>query len=232
MRIIKLCVLILAGALGLACAARAQSGRAAQENSAPAADDTASWLAWHTQDFFGPCTDDCGIALYGGREVTTPMSSVFLIHHPVAPWNVQTGNAGVIAAAFSRSLATLFGLVDVEAEAGIGQRFGDMHATTAWVAADFRWSHFPWNNVVATTVAFADGPSMASQIDTEERIRSGNGHGSDFLNFASPEITLALPGHPETELVLRYQHRSGIFGVLNGVDEASSFATIGFRHLF
>jgi hypothetical protein len=73
---------------------------------------------------------------------------------------------------------------------------------------------------------------MASQIDTEERRRSQNGRGSDFLNLASPEITFALPDHPEDELVLRYQHRSGIFGLMNGVDEASSFATVGFRHLF
>jgi hypothetical protein len=229
-RTIGISLLVLAGACGLARAAHAQSD-GAPENPA-AAVDAASWLNWHTQNFLEPCNGDCGIALYGGREITTPMSSVFLVHNPVPPWSVQTGNAGVIAAAFSRSIATLFGALDLEAEAGIDQRFGDMHATTVWLAADFRWSRFPWNDVVATTIAFADGPSMASQIDREERIVSGNGRGSDFLNFASPEITFALPGHSEDELVLRYQHRSGIFGLMNGVDEASSFATIGFRRVF
>ena len=231
MRIIAICPLMLAGAFGLAWAACAQPVPTAPENPAATA-DAPPWLAWHTQTFFGPCDSDCGFALYGGREITTPMSSVFLIHNPVPPWSVQTGNAGVVAAALSRSFATLFGLVDVEAEVGFDQRFGDMHATTGWLAAVFRWSRFPWNNVVATTIAIADGPSFASQIDTAERLRSGNGRGSDFLNVASPEMTFALPGHPEDELVLRYQHRSGIFGLMNGVDEASSFATIGFRRVF
>jgi hypothetical protein len=227
-RIIGISLLTLAGAFGLVCAAQAQADGGAP-HTAP---DISPWLVWHTQNFFGACAGECGAAVYGGREVTTPMSSVFLVHNPVAPWSVQTGNAGVIAAAISRSVATLFGLVDVEAEAGADQRLGDMHATTVWLAADFRWSRFPWNDVVATTIAFVDGPSMASQVDTEERARSSNGRGSDFLNFASPEITFALPDHPEDELVLRYQHRSGIFGLMNGVDEASSFATIGFRRVF
>ena len=231
MRTIGIYLLALAGALGLACTACAQSV-GADPQSTSAAEDASPWLVRRTQNFFGPCDGDCGAAVYGGREITTPMSSVFLVHNPVPPWSVQTGNAGVIAAAMSRSFATLFGLLDVEAEAGADQRFGDMHATTVWLAADFRWSRFPWNDIVATTIAFADGPSMASQIDTEERRRSQNGRGSDFLNFASPEITFALPDHPEDELVLRYQHRSGLFGLMNGVDEASSFATIGFRRVF
>ena len=231
MRTIGFCLLMLAGVTALACAAHAQRNDAAAENAAAAA-DAPSWLVSNTHNFFGPCNADCGIALYGGREITTPMSSVFLVHNPVPPWSVQTGNGGVIAAALSRRFATLFGLLDLEAEAGLDQRFGDMHATTGWLAVDFRWSRFPWNDVVATTIAFVDGPSFASQVDTEERARSGNGRGSDFLNFASPEITFALPGHPEDELVLRYQHRSGIFGLMNGVDEGSSFATIGFRRVF
>jgi len=231
MRVIGICLLVLAGALGTACSVRAQMYDASAENTAVTA-DARSWLVWNSHDVFGPCEGDCGFAVYGGREITTPMSSVFLLHNPVAPWNVQTGHGGVIAAALSRSFATLFGLIDLEAEAGLDQRFGDMHATTGWLAVDFRWSRFPWNDVVTTSIAFVDGPSFASQVDTEERARSGNGHGSDFLNFASPEITFALPDHPEDELVLRYQHRSGIFGLMNGVDEGSSFATIGFRRIF
>lgn len=142
------------------------------------------------------------------------------------------GDAGVVAAAVSRRLATLFDVLDVEAELGADKRFGDMHAELGWFAADFRWTWFPWNDTVKTTLAFADGPSYASEIDSQERIQSGNGRGSNFLNFASPEITFALPGHPDDQLVLRDEHRSGIFGLINGVHDASSFITIGYRRLF
>jgi hypothetical protein len=224
MRIVTACVFVLAGIFDAAGVARGQSKVAGA--AAP------SWLVWNEHDVFGPCHDDCGVAFYGGREITTPMSSVFLVHNPVAPWNDQAGDAGLIAVAFSRRFATLFGALDLEAEAGMDQRFGDMHATTGWLAAGFRWTWFPWNDVITTTIAFVDGGSLASQIDPEERIRSKNGRGSDFLNFASPEITFALPDQPEYELVVRYQHRSGIFGLINGVYEGSSFATIGFRRIF
>jgi hypothetical protein len=229
MRIVTACLFVLAGIFGAACGARGQA-REPEANAAGAA--ATSWLAWNEHALFGPCSDDCAAAFFGGREITTPMSSVFLVHNPVAPWNDQTGNAGVMAAAVSRRLATLFGALDLEAEAGMDQRFGDMHATTGWLAAGFRWTSFPWNDVITTTIAFVDGGSLASQIDTEERTRSKNGRGSDFLNFASPEITFALPDQPQYELVMRYQHRSGIFGLINGVYEASSFATIGFRRTF
>ena len=228
MRLAIVVLVLLAALSGEACTASAQSDAASAQGDAGGS----SWFAGNPHAFFGPCAGDCGAAVYAGREITTPMSSVFLIHNPVAPWNVETGKAGVMATAISRRFATLFDALDLEAEAGIDQRLGDMHATTAWLAVNFRWTRFPWNNIVATTIALSDGPSMASEIDTEERVRSQNGRGSDFLNFASPEITFALPDHPEDQLVLRYQHRSGIFGVINGVDEASSFACIGFRRLF
>ena len=228
MRIVTVFLFLLAGLTGVPSCACAQlstpPGRAAADSS--------PWFVWNSHDFFGPCAGDCSAAVFGGREITTPMSSVFLIHNPVAPWNVETGNAAVIATAITRSFATIFGGLDMEAEAGIDQCLGDMHATTGWLAVDFRWTRFPWNDFVTTTIALADGPSMASEIDREERVRSQNGRGSDLLNYASPEITFSLPDRPEAELVLRYQHRSGIFGLINGVDEASSFACIGFRQRF
>ena len=61
---------------------------------------------------------------------------------------------------------------------------------------------------------------------------SGNNKSSSFLNFFSPELTLALPSHPDDELLLRFHHRSGIFGLINGVDTGAQFGTIGFRHRF
>jgi hypothetical protein len=127
------------------------------------AEAESSWFAWSPDRFFGPCDGDCGIAVYGGREVMTNMTSVFLVREPTAPWNVQTGNAGVIAATMSRNFATLFGFVALGAEAGLDQRFGNMHAMTAWLALDLRLVHFPWDKVVVTTIGFAVGPDVAKQ---------------------------------------------------------------------
>jgi len=226
---------ILAGilvALSLPTAARSQTSQQLPPADAPAIAGDPSWLVWHTDDFFASCEGECSVALYGGREIRTQMTSAFLIRNPVAPWNWQAGDAEDLAGAFSRRFATLFGALDLEAEAGIEQRFGNMHATVGWLAVDFRWTDFPWNRYLATTIALADGPSYASQIDEEERLRSGDNRGSNLLNFFSPEITFALPDRPDDQLMLRFQHRSGIFGLINGVEGGSSFAVIGYRRAF
>lgn len=192
-----------------------------------------SWLIWHTKDFFSSCNGNCAFAVYGGREVTTNMTSVFLLgDDPVAPWHARVGNAGIIAGNFSRRVLTMLNMIDLEAEIGIGQRFGDMHATEGWVAVDFRWTYFPWNQYVRTTIALAEGGSYASEIDLEERRRADNNKGSNYLNFFSPEMTFALPDMPNDELLFRFQHRSGVFGLINGVYGGSSFATVGYRHRF
>lgn len=193
---------------------------------------TQSWLVWHTQDFFTSCGGNCAFAIYGGREITTNMTSVFLVEDPVAPWHDRVGNSGIIAGNVSRRFLTILGALDLEAEIGVDQRFGDMHATDTWAAIDFRWTDFPWNEYVRTTIALAEGGSYASQIDEEERLRANNMQGSNFLNYFSPELTLALPSLPNDELMFRFQHRSGIFGLINHVFGGSSFATVGYRHRF
>ncbi len=221
-------IVALVAGMTLASAASALGGEA----SVSPASGGDSWLVWHTDNFFTTCDGNCGAAFYAGQEVTSDMTSVFLIKNPIPIWQWQWGHAGIAAGTFSRRYATMFDMLDLEVEIGIGQRFGDMHATEGWLAAGFRWTYFPWNNYVKTTIAIFDGPDIASQIDAEERLRSGSDRGSYFLNFFTPEITFASPSEPENQFVLRFHHRSGIFGLINGVNGGSSFATMGFRHLF
>jgi hypothetical protein len=212
----------------VAAVASARGGEA----TTPPAPAEGSWLVWHTDNFFTSCNGNCGVAFYAGQEVTSDMTSVFLIKNPIPIWQWQWGHAGIAAGTFSRRYATLFNMLDLEVEIGIGQRFGVMHATEGWIAAGFRWTYFPWNNYVKTTIALEEGPDIASQIDVDERLRSGDDRGSYFLNFFTPEITFAPPADPDNEFVLRFHHRSGIFGLINGVNGGSSFATMGFRHRF
>lgn len=93
------------------------------------------------------------------------MTHVFLIQHQLAPWNWQVSNSGIAAGALSRRFVTLFGGLDLEAEFGIGQRFGDRHATELWTGLVVRRTEFPWNNLVKTTVAVMDGFDYATRFD-------------------------------------------------------------------
>lgn len=134
----------------------------------------------------------------------------------------------------SRRLVTFGNALNIEPEFGIGKRFGDMNAAEFWVAIVVRWTAFPWNDTIKTSIALSDGPSLATQVDRNERaLNDGqNPTASILLNYFSPEITFALPQYPDYELLFRFHHRSGIFGLINNVHEGAQYATAGFRFHF
>ena len=133
---------------------------------------------------------------------------------------------------------TILKKFDVEGELGIANRFGGMHETDLWVASTFRLKYFPWNNYLVTTVALSVGLSYASHVADYEVSKSVVGHGNRLLAYLGPEITLALPSHPDWQLLVRIHHRSGggIFwrdhGLFNGQWAASQYLVAGVRHWF
>ena len=58
-------------------------------------------------------------------------------------------------------------------------------AAEFWGAVAFRWTAFPWNNYVKTTIAIVEGISLATQVDTVERDANPNHAGSTFLKASS-----------------------------------------------
>jgi hypothetical protein len=187
------------------------------------------WIDWNGANFFGPCQGDCSVSLSGGRQITTAMTRIMLIHNAVPPWNWHWGDAGIVDGEFSRRLVTFWHALDIDPQIGIGKRFGDMQAVEFWGAVAFRWTAFPWNNYVKTTIAISEGVSLATQVDTVERDANPNHAGSVFLNYFSPEITLSLPRYEKYELVFCIHHRSGLYGLIDNVNAGSQFGTVGLR---
>jgi hypothetical protein len=187
------------------------------------------WIDWNGESFLGACQGDCAAALSGGRQITTAMSSVTLTHNPVPPWEWHWGGAGIVDGEFSRRLVTFWHALDIEPQIGIGKRFGDMHAAEFWSALAFRWTAFPWNKYVTTTIAISEGISLATQVNTVERHANANHAGSIFLNYFSPEITFTLPDDRKYQLVFCLHHRSGLYGLINNVNAGSQFGTVGLR---
>jgi hypothetical protein len=199
---------------------------------------------WHNP--LSICDGDCAIHVAIGRFADENMSHSFGFSGGFAPdagdyvppWNYDYEDAFLLSGSFSRRVLTVGSWFSAELEAGVGQRFGDMHATELWGAVYLRWHAFPWNNYLRTTVAISTGLNYATQIDELERWRDDNGNSSKLLHYLSPEITFALPEYEDWELVLRYHHRSGggnVFGdsaLFKGVTGASNFPTIGVRHRF
>jgi len=191
-----------------------------RETTAPVSATAGSWLAWHTDHVFDECDDNCGVAVYGGPQITTHMATVF-DSRPL-PWTWKSGSSGIVGGTFSRRLATLWGVIDVEPEIGVAKRFGDLHQDEVWGALYFRWTKFPWNDYLRTTLAVSTGLNYATV--------TGN-HSTPLLHYFSPEVTFALPSYPHEELLVRFHHRSSIW-IFKQRDPGWQYMTVGIRHRF
>ena len=83
-----------------------------------------------------------------------------------------------------------------------------------------------------TTFAISTGLNWASDVTDVEQDRANDGEGSRWMHFFSPEFTFALPSRPNTELLLRFHHRSGVFGVVSDAWGGAQYATVGVRVRF
>jgi len=135
------------------------------------------------------------------------------------PWNGEFGHGAFGGVAISRKIARLYDHFAFEGEIGLGARFGENGGGEGWAAIYLRYEGFPWDNLIRTTVGISTGLDYLSNPEFEEHV----------LHYLGPELTFALPRHPNTELVFRYHHRSGAFGTFGGVLEGSNIVTLGLR---
>ncbi len=188
--------------------------------------------AWVPADLFAPCDGDCATAIYAGNFIETPMGEA-LVTSPQLPsgWDYDTGNH-LIATALSR-VAGHFGThFTLEPEVGLGQRFGGDSATEVWGALFLRYHGFPWDGTVVTTFAASTGINWASEVTDVEAQKANNGDGSQWMHFFAPEITFALPSRPNVQLLFRFHHRSGVFGLVNDAGGGAQYGTVGLRIFF
>lgn len=186
------------------------------------------------------------IMIFGGRGTDTNFTqSVY------APWTINFVDLSFVGGAASTRLGTMndfahelghdLGMIGdeftIEGELGAGYHFGDETMGEFWSALYLRYDGFPWNDHIYTTLAANIGVSLLTQESDFERSRDANSDGEDgnasrFLHHFSPEITVADPDNKNLELVLRLQHRSGIFGLIDGITSGSTFITTGVRVRF
>ena len=148
----------------------------------------------------------------------------------VSPWNGDFRDNYFAGSAFSRRLARFWSYFSIEAEIGTGGRFGSVNAGEVWGAIYFRYDGFPWNRFVYTTLAVSTGLNYLSKLPPSET-HPGDST-SHVLHYFSPEITFAHPQHKQHELLVRYHHRSGVFGTFNGVWGGSNVIALGYRYRY
>ena len=108
---------------------------------------------------------------------------------------------------------------------------GDIYQVNPFIMA--RWSDFPWNNYLRTTVAFAEGLSFSSEVPaTEIDLNRPNRDYKKLVNYLAAEVTFSLPKRKDWELVYRLHHRSGVFGLFGADNSGSTAMGVGIRHYF
>jgi len=120
--------------------------------------------------------------------------------------------------------------LSLEVEGQILQHFGNQGHSEGTVALVLRWHDFPWDDKIDTTFAIGEGLSFATSVPELEIRR--NGRSTQLLNYLLFELTFALPQEPDWQFVGRLHHRSGVYGLFDGVGSGSNVYSAGIRRRF
>jgi hypothetical protein len=93
-----------------------------------------------------------------------------------------------------------------------------------------RWLPFPWDHYLDTSFAVGEGLSYASEdpeIELEKHDRT-----SKLLNYLMFELAFVVPRQPQWTLFARIHHRSGVFGLFDGMSGGSNVVGGGLRYAF
>ncbi len=106
-----------------------------------------------------------------------------------------------------------------------GQNHSELNALIA-----LRWLPFPWDNVLNTDFAIGLGLSYATEVPPFEV--ANHSDANDFLAYILLELEFRPQSWQHWSVVLRSHHRSGAFGLFNGVHGASNSLGFGVKYRF
>ena len=135
------------------------------------------------------------------------------------------------AVTVGKKIGNLFDRIDFELEGQIVKHVAGQHHWEFNALVVTRWLRFPWNDTVKTSFAIGEGLSLATETSVFEEKYHGE-ETNTFLNYLMFEFDFALPQNPRWSLVTRLHHRSGVYGLFNGVDGASNAIGLGIRYHF
>jgi hypothetical protein len=152
----------------------------------------------------------------------------------IQPWNYEWSGDTFYGFSWSRRLLRFWSDFTVDFELGGAYRAGTTNSPEAWYAFYFRYDGFPWRNRLYTSFGLSTGLDW---LNTLPQVETGTAaqpeaHTSKILHYFSPELVFSLPDSPQHEVALRYAHRSGMFGLFNGVWEGSNVVAVSYRRRF
>ncbi|MEO0652237.1 MAG: hypothetical protein AAFZ65_16300 [Planctomycetota bacterium] len=168
------------------------------------------------------------ITAYTGQYVDSALVDEILISQ-----EVNTLDGYLAALAFAERFHTFAdGDGQWEWEGQFAQHFGDQDHQEINALAVLRWNRFPWSESLRTSAAIGEGLSLATELPPLEAADEDNEGTNELLNYILLEATFGLPSTPNWDFVLRIHHRSGVFGLFDGVSGGSNVLAVGIKYTF
>ncbi len=173
----------------------------------------------------GMAESDWSATLYGAVLLKGNLSDASLL---------STGfeDSHLAALAIARKMASHKDKIDFELEGQIVKHFKEQQHWEFNGLGVARWLPFPWDQYLDTNFAFGAGLSFATETPKVEEKRRGDGETQQVLAYLMLELEMALPDAENWSLVSRIHHRSGAFGLFNGVTGASNAWGVGIKYRF
>ena len=153
------------------------------------------------------------IALYGGQLTSNDWQEVFI------PSRLDFIDSYLAALAVARQVGRPTENVGLELEGQIVRHFGRQDHWEFNALGVIRWTRFPWDQRLDTSVAGGLGVSYASEIPDAEVDFEGDSE--RLLAYWMLEVEAALPRTTDWHILARLHHRSpayGLFGDGGGVN--------------
>ncbi|PSB02660.1 hypothetical protein [Merismopedia glauca] len=131
-----------------------------------------------------------------------------------------------------RKIANLGKKFQIEVTGQARQHFNESDYLALETAIVLRWHIARNSNFLNASLALGDGFSYVTDLPQVEANRPDSFKKSNLLNYLLIETTFSLPKNPDWSLVLRLNHRSGVFGIFNGARDGSNNLSVGIRHSF
>jgi hypothetical protein len=166
---------------------------------------------------------DWAVTVYGAVQTHSDLAGTF--YNPDFDSSCE-----FLAVALSRRIYSWTRHIDLEVEGQAVKHFGDQNHWEFNALLAARWLTFPWDSFLDTSFAVGNGLSLAMRTPRIEEAQHEKT--SPFLDYMLFELAFSLPEEPRWSLVLRIHHRSGIYGLFDGVHGASNALGAGLKYHF
>ena len=162
------------------------------------------------------------VSLYGGRACYDDLANILSEKEYVDSY--------VAVFAVGKGLAGYKHYLRLEGEGQVAKHWGEQDHYEFNALLGLRWLPFPWDRYLDTSFAVGGGLSYATaepEIEVEKNDRTAR-----LLGYLMFELAVVVPQQPKWTLFARVHHRSGAYGLFDGVSGGSNVVGAGLRYAF